>query len=138
MSPAEACEYLKNNGLNTRGYKTDGLSYFCSSTYKEIGSGNPLKNNIAYYVEGTKDNIKTIKLVLNINSISEAEQATRTFSEIASVLTEKATGSPLPDEAKITIMAGINGEWDINGINAILKRNDWPTGKGYDLKLLLR
>ncbi len=75
-NPSEACSYMSPMGMATRGYKNpDGIGYFCSSLYKELGSGSPLANNIAYYAEGDAQKVTRLKLVLNVNSKQQAKQA---------------------------------------------------------------
>lgn len=62
-SHSEACGFMSAMGMATRGYKNpDGMGYFCSSPYKELGTGFPLTNNIAYYAEGDAKKVTILSI----------------------------------------------------------------------------
>ena len=62
-NPNTTCSYLQEIGLSTRGWKHDyDAEYGCSSSYKEFGSGSPLRNNLAYYVEGKAKKSEILKV----------------------------------------------------------------------------
>lgn len=137
-NPQEVCGFMSTMGMGTRGYKNpDGIGHFCSSPYKEFGSGFPLKNNIAYYAEGDAQKIRKLKLVLNVNSKQEAKQAHTELASSAEVLLNKALNVPLPQQVREAILAGNSGKWQIGIANVSVTRIDWPTGKGYEVKLLI-
>ena len=137
-TPSEACGFMSAMGMATRGYKNpDNMGYFCSSPYKELGSGFPLANNIAYYAEGDAKKVTKLKLVLNVNSKQEAKQAHTEMANSAGILLKKALNTALPQEAKDAILAGGNGKWKIGNANVSVTRIDWPTGKGYDIKFIV-
>ncbi|MFH0727988.1 MAG: hypothetical protein V2B19_16800 [Pseudomonadota bacterium] len=133
-NPSDACSFMSAIGMNTRGYKNpDGIGYFCSSSYKELGTGFPLKNNIAYYAEGSDQKVTKLKLVLNVNSKQEAKQAYAELKNSAEALLKKALNASLPQEASKAILAGSNGNWKIGNAKVSLIRADWPTGKGHEI-----
>ena len=75
-SPASVCALLNNIGLATGSWKNFYDNEFgCISPYREIGPGFPLANNLAYYVEGDKNSVTGAKLVLNVNTKSQATSA---------------------------------------------------------------
>ena len=71
-----AKKFLDQNGIYTNQYKNRlGHEYVSFSSYQDIGSATPLPNNIAYYVKGDSDTVKTLKLVLNVNQPNDAQTA---------------------------------------------------------------
>jgi hypothetical protein len=101
----------------------------------EFGSGYPLKNNIAYYAQGSSTTVSLVKLVLNANQKSQAQVAHEKLLEFAMPLVRKATGEAMPESIQASIQSGRSGQWEV-GDNAIrLLRVEWPTGKGYEVKL---
>lgn len=138
INPSEACDFMSTRGMATRGYKNpDGIGYFCSSSYIEMGSGLPVKNNIAYYAEGDAEKVTNLKLVLNVNFKQEAKQAHTELANSSEILMERALNAHLPQQVKEAILAGKNGKEKIGNVNIIITRVDWPTGKGYELKYVV-
>jgi hypothetical protein len=78
-------------------WKEDGMGgYMSITTYHEIGASDGMTNNLAYYLESdTQDNIKTCKLVLNINDPSQKQSAIELFGETADK-TFKQLGLAMP------------------------------------------
>ncbi|HYH82028.1 MAG TPA: hypothetical protein VEX86_19635, partial [Longimicrobium sp.] len=105
----------------------------CSSPYLEIGGGAPLANNLAYYVNGDATRARELKLVLNMNQAGDATEAHTALAEQASNLTQNALGQPLPPEAMDAIRKGVAGEWSVGSATLRVVREDWPTGRGYEL-----
>ena len=137
--PSTACKYLAYIGLNAGDYQIleEGYdNYFCCSSYKEVGGpGWPVKNDISYYVEGSADSIRTLYLVLSVNNKTEAGSAHSSLVEYGNHLTQKALGQSLPKGTQEAIMKGKPGEWTLSGSKIKVSRDDWPTGKGYSIKL---
>lgn len=145
-----ACAYLRSLGLKTdRYWRDDGERLFhCLSPYKELGTvADPLglssKNNLAYYVDGDAERIHQMKLVLNVYHHNvklrhEAEQAHQPLVQAAKRLTQEALHAPLSKAAERAIMAGKPWRGTVKAVTLELTREDWPTGKGYDLKFLVR
>ncbi|WP_420125272.1 hypothetical protein [Longimicrobium sp.] len=132
--PIEACKYLSTRGLSTRGYTQQYEDrHACSSPYLEIGAGAPLANNLAYYVNGDATRARELKLVLNMNQVDDATKAHNALAEHASKLTQNALGQPLPTAAVDAIRKGVAGEWSMAGATLRVVRDDWPTGRGYEL-----
>lgn len=139
-NPELACNYLSDiSGLQTRGYKNQYENTFgCSSPYKELGGGSLLPNNIAYYVGGNAQNANELKLVLNVNTGRSTKEAHSTLLQYGKQLTQKALNEPMPKGAETAITQGKSGKWSIGKATVELVREDWGTGKGYDLKYFLR
>jgi hypothetical protein len=65
-----------------------------------------LPNNLAYYVDGTAEQVRRRQLVLNVNRPLEAKDALTILVRYAGELTLKALGQPLPATAKEIIQRG--------------------------------
>jgi len=111
--------------------------YGCSSSYKQFGTGSPLKNNIAYYVEGDKKNVQKLKLVVNVNNKAEDKYAHNEMLQAATLLVQKSIGAKLPKSIQDAIKKGFNAEVNAGETKIKLLRIDWPTGKGYELQLYI-
>jgi len=136
-TPSDACSLLNSHGLATRGWKHQYDNEFrCSSPYKEIGTGFPLANNLAYYVDGGPTTARRAKLVLNVNDSNSAALAHRELLKAAEVLSTKATGMPLPKEIGGAIVDGTMITRTVGPAAVEVLRIDWPTGKGYELKVV--
>lgn len=132
-SPNEACAFLEPT-LVTRGYKHDfDDEYHCSSPYKDIGQSDlQLANNLAYYVTGGPDVADTVKLVLNYNQPANADLATKELLVASKTLSLKATGSDLPPTIRSALSAGRSAVEVSGAVEHEVKREDWPTGRGYE------
>ena len=105
--PKVACAYLSENGLGTRGRKHHyDAEYGCSSPYMEFGSGYPLKNNLAYYVQRDRSSARQLKLALKVNNKSEARAAHSEMLKVAKVLSWEALGDELPSTVADAITNG--------------------------------
>ncbi len=143
-NPQEACGYLSSiSGLQTRGYKNlieDGSGdwYTCSSNYKDLGNDFPIANNIAYYVEGDQKTANQLKLVLNVYVSEKSKQDHTELLNYSQQLTQKSLSAPLPKDVSSAITSGKAGKWTIGKADVELKRENFPTGKGYGLHFLIK
>ncbi|MCY9837982.1 hypothetical protein [Aeromonas media] len=134
--PSAMCNYLTSDGLATRGWKNQYDNEFgCSSPYKEIGTGVPLANNIAYYVEGSSSEARLAKLVVNINNKTLAGSAYTELLQASQELSLKLSGVKLPEEISIAIKNGKKASAKAGSTAIEVIRIDWPTGKGHELKV---
>lgn len=137
--PAVACNYLSSLGLATGQWKHQyDNEYGCSTPYRELGVGNPMKNNLAYYVEGNSSSTSQLKLVLNVNSSPEREAAHLELLSAAETLANKALGAGLPSSIKNAILAANSTEAQAEKASLKVTRVDWPSGKGYEIKFLIQ
>ena len=138
-TPAEVCSLLNEHGLATRGWRNpDGLGFYCSSPYKQIGAGFPLANNLAYYVDGTSTTVRQVKLVLNINDRNTATAAHNELLNAATALTLKVIGAQLPKVVRSAITSGGKASQKVGSAIVEVNRIDWPTGKGYEVKVIIK
>jgi hypothetical protein len=140
-SPSLVCHYLDRVGLETGGYKIayEGSdSYFCSSPYQILDT-NPdgLENNIAYYVNGTKNNANELKIVLNVNQVEKSELGHKTLLDYSDSLMQSATGMDLPDIIKTAIISGVSQEYTTDDFIIKVFRDDWPTSRGYEIQFII-
>ena len=142
--PSIACDWLANIGLSTRGWKNyyDNV-WGCTSPYKEIRSSGPswapaLKNNLAYYVEGTATTVRELKLVLNVNKRDEAKKAHAELFKATEVLAKKFLKKHLPANIQDSIIKGKNLSARIGDTTVEIARDNWPTGKGYSIKITIK
>lgn len=134
--PSAACNYLTGDGLATRGWKNQYDNEFgCSSPYKEIGTGMPLANNLAYYVEGSSAEARLVKLVVNINNKTLAGSAYTELLQASQELSLKLSGVKLPEEISSAIKNGKKASAKAGNTEIEVIRIDWPTGKGHELKV---
>lgn len=138
LKPIIACQLLREIGLGGRGWRNDYDDvYGCSSPYKELGSGYPLANNLAFYVEGKSQSVLQLKLVLNINVRAQAESAHAELLKAADLLAKKTIGNGLPTGVRNAITAGKNSSAKLAGASLKVIRLNWPTGKGYEVKFII-
>ena len=131
-SPFKADKFLEAHGLKTAQYKNiyDDV-WHMSSPYLDIGD-EILPNNIAYYVEGTRDVANTLTLKLNVNEPNRAEESQRLFEDIASELFEKATSATLPEAIKNAINKTESSVTSMDGISIMCQINEWGDKTKFD------
>lgn len=132
-----ACNLLTDIGLSTNGVRSDGSEYLCNSKYIQFGEADPIQNNIAYYVLGENKKAEQVKIVLNVNSVSEFENAHLELAKTAFTLYKNIAGLNLDEKIMATIHAGINGKWVKGDHMILLNRQKWPSGKGYELAFII-
>ncbi|MFM4965806.1 hypothetical protein ACEUBT_19020 [Aeromonas bivalvium] len=138
-SPSASCNYLTGNGLATRGWENQYDNEFgCSSSYKEIGTGVPLSNNLAYYVEGSSSEARLAKLVVNINNKALEGSAYAELLQASQELSLKLSGVSLPEEISSAIKNGKKASAKAGNTAIQVIRIDWPTGKGHELKVFFQ
>lgn len=138
--PQVACSLLSDiSGLQTGGYKRSGTEddFFCCSPYKDLNHESPLPNNIAYYAEGDAEEVNRLKLVLNVNEPQRAEEAHRTLLTYSNELTRKALGEDLSSKMQEAILVGHPEAYTVGDLFVELKREAWPTGRGYEMKFII-
>lgn len=137
--PEQACTYLADSGLPTRGWKVLTSSYSgCSSAYKDIGTGFPLANNLAYYATGDSAGVNELKLVVNLNQPNDSAAAIEALSNTAKKLSETAAGKPLPASIEQAIKGRKAAGAKVGVTHVQVVRDNWPTGSGYELQVIFK
>ena len=137
-----ACSYLDDSGLGTRGWQRSGDSnFYASSPYKEIGPGSSQSNYsayIAYYIDGNVNKAEKLTLVLNVNNKAAVEAAHAELLKAAGVLARKALGAELPAVISQAIVQGRSAQAKVGNTSIELIRSDWSTDMGYNLMLIFK
>ena len=133
-------DYLTEIGLKTNAYKNRASgAWSCFSPYQELGSGFPLPNNLAYYLTGDgAGNISMMKVVLNVNDRSREEEAKNALLHACRMLYQKAMRASLTEAVERTLLQGTSGEWPADSWTLSVTRDDWASGKGYELGFILQ
>ena len=136
--PVSACALGKDIGLSTRTWRdTGGGVYGCSSPYKDIGPGFPMANNLAFYATGQQTRVTRMKLVLNVNNKSQAAAGLRALTAAAEKLAPKVLGAALPVETATALRQGRAHNSRVGTTRVTVVRDNWPTGLGYEVQLVL-
>ncbi len=137
--PSQACVLLNETALTTNGWKNEYDQEFgCSSNYKQLGSGFPLANNLAFYVEGNNNSVVQAYLMLNVNDRTSASSAHQELLKAAKILSNKQTGKQLSQKLIDSITKGSNTSQKLGNATVDIVREDWPTGRGYEVKVTIK
>lgn len=143
-TPWFACSLLDDiPGMRTRGYMKDPSlpkDYWCSSPYKEIGTGTvfSIANNLAYYATGDQRTARQLKLVLNVNSLHAANVGHEALAIASRLLTRRALNADLSNEVLTALLSGRPGKWNAGKSQIEVLRDDWSNGKGYEVHFIIR
>jgi hypothetical protein len=135
-SPLRACNYLVGSDVQTEGYQHyHGDTYGCEGSY--TGSNQSLRNGnyLTYQVLGSADRVRRLELSLSVMSSGNRHRALSSFADLAGKLFSRALGRPLPGEVSDFIQNGQQGVWELEGATLELTRQEWSSGKGFDLIL---
>ncbi|MBC2715118.1 MAG: hypothetical protein HF978_07400 [Desulfobacteraceae bacterium] len=145
IRPPEACNMLNSIGLPTLGWKIYGDNECgCSSRQMPLGSENPFKNVISYYVEGSGQTVNQIRLIVSVLNSDESKIAHAEFQKAAQFLIRKLTPKPLPENFSQAIANGGNQIFLADGFLFEVVRKewtmntDWETRQCYEIKLVIR
>ena len=137
-APDKACILLDEIGFTTSGWKNEYDQFGCESDYKQLGSSDGLANNLAFYIEGNSSSVELVYLMLNVNDGTSASSAHQELLKAAEALSVKETGKKLPKQLKAAINKGTSASEKIGKATLEVARHDWPTGRGYDLKVTIK
>lgn len=137
--PTHVCALLADQGLKGRKWIDygDGTSG-CASDYKDIGAGAPLANNIAYYVMGEGSVAGEVKLVVNFNQPSRPGPGIQALGKAAEALAPKVLGGKITGEVRKAIVKGVPTTASVGSGTVEVIRQEWPTGKGYELQVIMK
>lgn len=135
--PSVACGFLAGVGLAAGKYHVEFEDrWICVSPYKDLGAGDA-PNNVAVYVSGSATRATKLKLVLNVNDKASAKAALVALADIAGTLATAALGAPLPSDAVAALKAGKAESWTVAGAPVSAVRDDWPTGRGFEVSVVI-
>lgn len=104
-SPYLAMHFLADMGVETGHYSYRYEDEWgASSPMRELGKGDGIwRNNLAYYIDGTKDAATVLKVKLNVNVISDRTEAEDVFILHAMHLLEQAVSFDAVERLKMQI-----------------------------------
>ena len=137
-SPYKAKDYLKNEGIETGFYEKIIDGWNACSPMLELGEGI-ISNNIAYYVEGSENIAKTLKIVLNINNSKRSTLSENRFLNICDTLSRSSLNRELSDSMKSAILNGKEYSELHDNKRVSVHKNKWSMHKfgGYDIKFII-
>ncbi|KHN93334.1 hypothetical protein BSK71_09640 [Pectobacterium actinidiae] len=138
-SPYKAKEFLVNEGLSTGFYNRSFEEEWFASSPMEKFSDGIIPDNIAYYVKGSEDVAKVLKLEVNVNDSSRTYQACEKLEAMAEALSISSLSLPLSEEMKHAISGCNSHSEKVEGKTIALIVEHWPNHKfnGFDLKFLI-
>ncbi|MCE7517549.1 hypothetical protein LZG37_05345 [Halomonas titanicae] len=138
-SPYKAKEFLVNEGMSTGFYNKSFEEEWLASSPMEEFSDGIIPDNIAYYVEGSEDVAKVLKLKVNVNDASRTHQACEKLEAMAEALSISSLNLPLSDGMKSAISGCNSYSEKVEDKTIALIVEHWPNHKfnGFDLKLLI-
>ncbi len=102
-SPYKAKDFLVNEGLSTGFYnRFFEEEWFASSPMEEFSDGI-IPDNIAYYVEGSEEVAKVLKLKVNVNDATRTHQTCEKLEAMAEALSVYSINRPLSEDMKNAI-----------------------------------
>ncbi|MFK4132219.1 hypothetical protein ACI2KR_07990 [Pseudomonas luteola] len=111
--------------------------FSCATPMKELGSMGPgLSNNIALYGAGTHDVVTSIKLKLNVNQKKAATRDLKYMASLCEKMVQGLVSSASPIAQKINL--GKEFTEKVDGYTFTLKKEQWPSGKGYEYNCELK
>ena len=142
LKTSSVCSLLSEYGLQTYkdwNYYDEYIGWGCNSGYKEIGVGSKysLHNNLAFYVEGNNSVVKKVYLVLNVNNKNDAKSGHKALLEASSSLHQKVAGKHIQKSIETAIKNGHSLKTNNETYNIEVKRDNWPTGKGYEIHFII-
>lgn len=138
-SPYEAKEFLVNEGLSTGFYNRSFEEEWLASSQMVDFSDGIMPDNIGYYVEGSQDVAKVLKLKVSVHDSSRTHQACEKLESLAAALSISSLNLPLSEEMKSAI-SGCNShseKFENKTIELIV--DTWSDHKlnGFYLKFLI-
>lgn len=137
-SPYMAKEFLSDNEITTGYYHPSFDEWAAYSNLVEFGT-DIIPNNIAYYVEGTKDVANILKLKLNVNNSKSSKEALSYFISIASILYHKAIGEIFPESLRKSILSCQEIVIEENDNQVVVARDIWKNHayNGFGIKFVI-
>lgn len=124
-SPYKAKDFLLKEGVATGYYHPIGEDeWMAISSFIEIDDGI-IPNKISYYIVGTEKEAKSLKILLDVQSIKSANQAHAKLLSSVRTLLAASLNLDLPKEIKMAIKKGENQEFKLGHLIANIEKNIW-------------
>ena len=97
-----------------------------------------MANNLAFYATGSDSTVDQVKLVLNFNQVKSVGMSISALGKASEKLSLEALGAPLPNSIKKAIVLGqpLTAAAGTGTIEVV--RDIWPTGKGYEVQVIMK
>jgi hypothetical protein len=102
-SPYKAQKFLADHDISVGDYHEQYDEWFASSSYLEISDEIIFKDNIAYYLNGTRSAATSLKLVLNVNNPQNGKTSESQFFDVVKTLYKKAVSEDISDKFNVLI-----------------------------------
>ena len=139
-SPYRAKEFLSCEGLSTGFYNNNVFEYewFAASRMQEFSDGI-FPDNISYYVEGSEEVVKVLKLKVNVNDAVRTHKACEKLEEMADALSVSSLSLHLSEEMKNAISGCKPYSEEVDNKTIALTVEHWPDHElnGFDLKFMI-
>ncbi|WP_456405976.1 hypothetical protein [Thiolapillus sp.] len=138
-TPQALCGYMKDMGIpGSPKYREQGDgSWACGSTRKKLPQGEPAAaSDLQYRVLGSEKQPQMQILELRMRSDRQPQGVLKVFSRYVDVMLEKTLGSGISADMYKAIMAPVDGEWQVDGHVAQLRKLR-SKGSVYDLRFTL-
>lgn len=138
-NPYRAKEFLMDEGIKTGFYnELFENEWFAASQMNEISEGFP-PDNIAYYIEGTEDVVKVLKIKFNVNDAKRTHQALETLDAFAERLSFFSLNKTLSIRMKnaISQCTPYTEKYQDKTVSLLVEK--WPDHKfhGYEVKFII-
>lgn len=97
-----------------------------------------MANNLAYYVDGDRNSVTQAMLVLSVHNKSQATSGHSALLSSSEELSVKLAAEKLPQTIKDAITGGKPMKTKVGQATIEVERDDWPTGKGYELHVIFK
>ncbi|MEJ1991287.1 MAG: hypothetical protein P8X50_06075, partial [Maritimibacter sp.] len=136
-SPFLTRDLLTHHGLRTSDYHVawDQEEYFASTSYVDLDDGL-LPNHAAFYVEGTQEIAKTLKLKGDFRHQSDTNAALERFQTISRELVRLALNVG-KEEAQSLVPNTNNFRTSHGGTEISWHRQSYPSGQGFEIRFTL-
>lgn len=133
LSPNTACTLLTDGNLPCGEYKEASPGQWEASASYIALDDSAVPNNIAYYVDGSENQVSTVRLVLNVNATSAANIALDILFSLSSKLTKEVLAIDLPVEIEDAIKSNRSVNITTNGNNLNVEIKQFVKNNGYEV-----
>lgn len=138
-SVTQGCSMFEIEMTTWKSSNNDGV-YRCISNYIEISSGDGIRlpNNLAYYVQGTKNTVNELKIVLNVHNKNYKKKAKDEFLAMSEKTYKNIKSHELPEELKIAISSKNNYSMSDENLVYSIENDVFKDNKGFTQKFIIR
>ncbi|WP_437310009.1 hypothetical protein [Sorangium sp. So ce388] len=102
-----------------------------------VGGSRPSENTIGYHVMGNRDTVGYARLRLTVNDRASSSEAHKSLASYAEKMFAAALGHGVPAPVSTAILSAKSGQWTVGDKLIIVDVDNWPTGKGYDVRVTI-